>query len=504
MSNATNFFTTILRYPEKDVPEDYLRKVLAVNTSCGGYALQTKNEKGEPHLISDTMDTAVELGAVQELLSKYPDGHILLTFGKVDKVEGDLQPANLEVEGFPYPLLSFALEGDFPSMVEAGLSEEAKFAKTVIFPNLNKFLKYSGGDLDKFIAELKDPTFTDSLMARIGDRGTFCFLPPVGDPIWLGKNKLGSAFPWGMVSHTYGYAEKPMAAPAAKEEVKKSGWWGAPKAKGPSVPVAEEKVETKPAVQEPPVPEVPQHVEAPPKPDTKITPPPATPAEPPKEAPKGSWQQVPTGLSKDNRKKFIRRVTNCGANLPDKWNVDPFWYFQPEYEQAPVDLNRLKEKFEKKDEGPKDMRSSEPPKKVEGSYPQRGSDVAEVSAMVLSADEKSSAETAMLGIFDRQGKNIPSPTDILNMVKSYPTFTKQFGIKMEQIHSWLPADLEAFAKKEGKAFFHLTLELIRRDAEHVAKLKDTAPGTGVVVPETPVADEPKKVANAGWSSWGKK
>ena len=145
--------TTIIinRNPDSDIPEDYLRKVLGECNSCGGYAVQTK----DGGLVSDTMDTGVQLDAVQELLKGYASDRVLLVFSKLEKVKDEfLQPFNLMSPDGETPLLSFALEGDFPSLAEAGITPEANFAKKVLLPNLNKFLKYSDGDFDKFMAEL--------------------------------------------------------------------------------------------------------------------------------------------------------------------------------------------------------------------------------------------------------------------------------------------------------------------------------------------------------------
>ena len=338
----TNKTIIILREPNVQPPEAYLRKVLAACPNGGGYSVQSKDDKGQPELITDNMDVAPSLDDVQELLKAYSSHRILLAFSKLDKVdEKFLQPFHVALDGDDV-LLSFGIDGTFPTMIEAGSTEESLLAQRVMFPNIQKLIKYSAGDLDKFLAELRDPTFVDMVMSRIGDRGAFCFLPPIGEAIWLGKNTLGSTFPWGQTSDTLGYTETPVQAQAAKADVKK-GWWG--KNKGPEVPVAQG---DSPAPAEPVAPPPgpgPVNLPAPAQPDTRIVAPPAEP-------PKGKWEAIPKGLSKDQRKKMIRRVTNCGSVLPDKWNEDPFYYFVPEYAQD-EQLKRLAE-------GPKDMRAAGP------------------------------------------------------------------------------------------------------------------------------------------------
>lgn len=491
MSNA-NKTVLIERFPDKEAPEAYLRKVLKEFPSCGGYAVQTI-EKGAPLLVSDRMDTGAELEAVQALLKGYASSRVLLTFSKLDKVdETNLQPYDFSMPGDVTPLMCFGIEGEFPTLVEAGISQETNFAKKVIIPNFNKFLKLSEGDLAKFIAEIKDPTFIDSLMARIGDRGVFCFLPPAGDAIWLGKNKLGSTYPWGQVSMFLDYVEQPAAAATAAAE-KKGGWWSV----GPKAPVAQESPPPSPAPAKPPLglPDA--------KPDTKIDPPPATPsADPP--PPSGHWEVLPKGLSNKDRKSFIRRVTGCGNNLPEGSELPGWKYWVVDYPAKAKTLEALAEKM-KTDTGPLDMRSNVPPKIV---APTRGSEVVtEANSLVLTNDEATAAETTIVKILDRQGKEIPNPLDIQKMEQKYPKFTKRFGVTSEQIDTWLPADVEAFAKAHGKAFFHLFLEMRREKIDAKATLamlssKHLSPTEVHTVAKEELAPE-KKVAAGGWGNWGK-
>lgn len=438
MSNKT---IILLREPNVQPPEAYLRKVLAECPNGGGYSVQSKDDKGQPELITDNMDVAPTLDDVQDLLKGYASHRVLLAFNKLDKVDDKfLQPFHVALDGDDV-LMSFAIDGHFPSMVEAGSTEESLLAQRVMFPNIQKLIKYSAGDLDKFLAELRDPTFVDMVMSRIGDRGAFCFLPPVGEAIWLGKNTLGSTFTWGQTSDTLGHTETP-AQGAAKADVKK-GWWG--KSKGPEVPVV--KAESLPAA-EPAAPSPgPLNVPAAPQPDTRITPP-----APPTEAPKGKWEAIPRGLSKDQRKKMIRRVTNCGSVLPDKWADDPFYYFVPEYPQD----ERLKQLAGE----PRDMRANEP-------APSSGHEVRdlreETAVFMMTKEELSETEAIILKIMDRQGKDIPNPLEAQKREAKYPKFSDKFGLKIEQTHQWDARDLRLLSPK---ALFHYALELRRRDIEH--------------------------------------
>jgi hypothetical protein len=353
-------------------------------------------------------------------------------------------------------------------MVEAGWTEEALLAQRVMFPNLQKLIKFSGGDLDKFVAELRDPAFVEMVMSRIGDRGEFCFLPPVGDPIWLGKNKAGSTFPWGRTSDTLGYTEAAASPEATAKDVKK-GWWG--KSKGPEVPVAQADVKpaAEPAALSPTPGPGPVNIPEVPVPDTRIV------APLPTEPPKGKWETIPKGLSRDQRKKLIRRVTNCGQVLPDNWDKDPFHYFVAEYLQD-EGLKRLAE--------PKDMKSTAP-------SPSSGSEVRELreetAMFVMSKEELSETEAAILKIMDRQGKEVPNPLEAQKRESKYPTFSSKFGIKLDDIHQWDARDLKLLSPK---AMFHLTLELRRRDIERATSavplksVETPAPAASSAAPTT--------------------
>lgn len=488
---------SILRNPGATLPVDYLKKVLAAYNSAGGYAVQAMKDK-VPVVVSDRMDTGADFEAVQLLLDQYNDTRVLLHFLKTDKViESHLQPFDFRMPGDLEPLMSYTLEGTFPTMEEAGIDTTVNFAKRVIIPNFNKFLKLSEGDLQKFIAEIKDETFVDSLMARIGDRATFCFLPPTGDAIWLGKDKQGSTFPWGQVSDTLGYTETPTKKVEEPVTGKKTGWF-TPK---PKLPVAELPIEAKPAEAIPPVPLDIPGPDA--KPDTRID---APAAKPPtseelaaRPAPKGVWKTIPRGMSKDQRKKLIRRVTNCGNDLPENWNSDEFTYFETEYERAPrtqIEDAMISAQV-RKDQTPKDMRSNVAPRLV-----------TEAGDMVLSAEEKSEAESFMLKTMDRGGKEIPNPLDIQKALSKTTSFTKQFGISLDVTKKWLPEDIVAFSKANPKAFTHLYVETVLKlieTEEALAAIGNKHVDSKPVASGTPAITEPlKKVANSGWNQWGKK
>lgn len=429
----TNKTIILVREPNVEVPEAYLRKVLAACPSGGGYAVQSVNAQGHPELITDNTDSGNDLDGVQELLKGYASHRILLAFNKLEKLdEKFLQPFHVALDGDDV-LLSFGIDGSFPTMVEAGSTEESLLAQRVMFPNIQKLIKYSGGDLDKFLAELRDPTFVDMVMSRIGDRGAFCFLPPTGEPIWLGKNTKGSVFPWGQTSDTIGYTEAPAKVEAAATDVKK-GWWG--KSKGPSVPVAQDPVKMEPAA-----PAAPPPIEAPAV--DPLNPAPSAP-------PPGHYETVPKGLSKDQRKKLIRRVTNCGSVLPDNWNKDPFYYWVAEY---PKD-EQLVALAKRNSEEPKDMRQAAP--KPVLALPKSGG---EIDVLMMSKEERDGIETHILNVLGYNAKHTTTPVEIQKAESSYPPFTKEFGIDWETMNGWTPKQLRLLG---SKGLIHYALEARRK------------------------------------------
>lgn len=481
MANKT---IIIVREPNVDVPEAYLRKVLAACPSGGGYAIQSTHKDGHSELITDNMDTAVQLSDVQDLLKSAASHRILLAFNKLEKVDVKfLQPFHVAIDGDDV-LLSFGIDGHFPTMVEAGTTEESLLAHRVMFPNIQQLIKLSGGDLDRFIAELRGPIFTEMAMSRIGDRGAYCFFPPEGEPIWLGKNKAGSVFPWGQTSDTLGYTEVPATVATAAAAGKKKGWWGV--GKGPEVPVAQvpvTKATTEPAAPPPVLLNLPAD-----KPDTKINPPAATPAEaapPPSTPPKGEWAKIPQGLSKDQRKKMIRRVTNCGSVLPDDWNKDPFWYWVAEY---PKDEKLVQ--LAKANAGePKDMRSKEPPKAVS---PSRGS---EVDVLMMSKEERDGIETHILNVLGYNAKHITMPIEIQKMESVYPPFSKEFGLDFETMNGWTPKQLRLLG---SKGLIHYALEARRK----LIELKSA--GSTSVEDAAPAATSSAASATPSKGVWGKR
>lgn len=505
MSNKT---ILIVREPDKDLPEQYIRSVVATYNSCGGYAIQAMKD-AQPILISDRMDTGASLDAVTELLKAYTAHRILLTFSSLDKVEEKfLQPFDLTMDGRDDVLMSFGIEGEFPTLVEAGITPEANFSKKIMLPNLNKFVKYSGGDLAKFMAEIRDPTFVDQIMVRIGERGVYCFFPPVGEPIWLGKNTLGSVFPWGTVSNTLGYKEEaPKASGQQDVKVVKAqgnGWFDyknkEAKASGPALPVDPPPIEVQPAA--------PVGIPDPGKTDTKIDAPPAPLNDPERKdlsavpPPGGHWEYIPTGLSYKDRKNLVKRMTNCGHNMPVGWDQPNFRYWVVDYPSQAKDLPELKERLEqqKKDNTPKDMRHAEPRPVVKSG----GQIAAEANLMVLTRDEKERSNASIIKITDRHGKEIPSPIDIQKAESKYPQWSGQFGVDAKRPDAWLPEDLAFYMQENGKGGFHMLLEYRRRAinaelalAAHTPKTVDTK--TPDV--EVSVTDAEKKTGTGGWGNW---
>lgn len=507
---SKNHSTLIHRYPGKNVPEEQLRAVLKARPSAGGYAVQAM-ENGEPILIVDHMNVGVELEAVQEILDtpEYKDSHFMLAFHQFDKFsEDDMQPHSYVVDGDSVDL-AVGIEGDIPTMIEGDVHPETKLFKTVILPNLNKFRKYSAGDLKAFMDELNDPTFKDMIMARIGVRGYLCFLPPVGEPVWFGKEKFGSSFPWGQVSNTHGYVETPATQTVAVSE-KRVGWFS--KNKGPTLPVAQEPAPTTPAEAKPPL-GLPE-----PKPDTKIDTPSATPVLSQPEGTvvdlpgglKGVWKTLSPGLSTKDRKAVVRRVTNCGSILPEGFDKPGWTYLEIQYPSRARDLPDLKEKLEQqqRDKPVADAGTKLSGGPTAGMSPTRGSEVVhEANIMVLTAEELSAAETSLLKIMDRQGKEIPPALELQKLETKYPKFTGKFGMTLGQINNSLPEDVAGFFKENGKASFHLYLETrgaLREAEAALAAIGDNhTKGVETLVIAKDELKPEKKTGTGGWGNWKK-
>lgn len=435
----------IVREPKVDIPEAFLRKVIKEFPNGGGYAVQKDGE-----LVTDHSDTGATLSDVQDLMKSAASYRILFAFNKLETMkEHMLQPFNVAIDGDD-TVISFGIDGHFPSMVEAGHTEESLLAQRVMFPNIQKRVQYSGGDLDKFVAELRDPTFVDMVMSRIGDRGSFVFLPPVGEAIWLGKNKAGSTYPWGQVSNTLGYTETPATSEVTPKAEAKKGWWG--KSKGPEVPVAQDQPTPKvePAAPAAPSPG-PLNIPAA-EPDTKVKPPEVTPAALPKEAPAGHWETIPKGLSNDQRKKLIRRVTNCGSVLPENWRVDPFPYWVVDYPKDPkmVDLAH--------------KASTMRAETAATPAPKSGKEIAVQKGMgdplMLTKEEMTAIEEHILRVLGKISKTPPDLLEIQKSEEKYAKFSQQFGVKLDLLHNWTPADIRLLGPK---GLFHYVLELRRNE-----------------------------------------
>lgn len=433
------------------VPSDFIENILKSCQGASGYAVQAINDDGEtPELVTDVLDrspTVEEVNDLQKAYQKYP---IMFWFGQGEFSTESLQPFALHMD--EHPFIAYCIEGDFPRYAKPGEpeTEEYYLHHDLITPSIMKAFKYSVNaegdpDLEKFDAELRDPTVTQNLLNTIAHRGAINFVPLTGEMISIGKNELGGEYEWGFTSNKFGYGD--VASPVTKPEAsKKTGWWGKKAAAtAPEAPV--ENTEKPPII-------VNQPADTPPETETKV---------------EGYYETltIPTNLGAKDKKIWIRKVTGA-SDLPTGWRqMKSIQVFRAG--PKPADVKTV---LEKKQEPVKDLKdigkarehTAETKTPAEATKPKTGMDVAsssEVFRNTLTKSEKEKLETDLIRFMDYKSDTIPNPQEIQRIEAKYGSFSKQTGVTVNDAAQWHPDKVFELVREYPKAAYLLLREALR-------------------------------------------
>lgn len=435
------------------IPAAFIEEVLKKNQGAAGYAVQAINEDDAetPELITDTLDRSPTLEEVNELQRAYQKYPVMFWFGNGQFSTESLQPFALHMND--YPFIAYCIEGDFPRYAKPGdpETEEYHLHHELITPSIMKAFKYSVNaegepDLEKFDAELRDPTVAQNLMNTVAHRGVFNFVPLTGEMISIGKNELGAEYDWGFTSNKFDFGE---ASASQTTTPAKKGWWsrGKQEPKGSMKP--EEKTAEAPKESEKPPVIVNQPKETPPETETKVE----------------GWYEtvtIPTNLGAKDKKIWIRKTTGK-SDLPEGWrNMKSIQVFRT----GPKPEVKTETKPEEKKEPVKDLKDlgkAVSEKKTE-EPPKTGMDVAknsEVFRNTLTKSEKEKLETDILRYMDYTSGSIPNPQEIQRIEAKYGSFSKQTGVNLNDVAQWHPDKIFDLVTAYPKAAYLLIREALR-------------------------------------------
>jgi hypothetical protein len=217
MNNAT----ILQKKAGQVIPKEMIELALKNCPTVSGFAV--RDGDGISYEFSDKATSADSIMKLQDAVKDHP---LFLYFGNFTNgfdIKKDIQPFCLKAG--EDVVVAYFIEGDFNKFSDpkSERTDEANLSSTLVDLMLAEMFENVEGDTGKFTAKLHSPLFKAQLMATIGHRGLFAFLPPVGDPIVFGQNELGGEFEWGNTSQLWGFgkvAEK--KAPIIEQTVEKA------------------------------------------------------------------------------------------------------------------------------------------------------------------------------------------------------------------------------------------------------------------------------------------
>lgn len=216
-----NSATIVVKKPGLFVPESLLSTVSTRCPTAFGFA---GREKGILRCeIADTPISVEELGKLQEA---FKDEHLVMYFANFPKavIPDDVQPWSVRVpdENGEHIVMLFG-EGDFGSYsgMNGDHTDASNAFDEVVFPRLSRAMNDADQNVDRFFDELRKPNFQKTLTNAFKDRGYFVLFPVKGDPICFGNVPNGLLDqPWGLVSNAHGWTPPVAKAPETIAEPK--------------------------------------------------------------------------------------------------------------------------------------------------------------------------------------------------------------------------------------------------------------------------------------------
>jgi hypothetical protein len=479
MTLATNQPQTIIRKKAGHLMDkEYLETALRKCPTVSGYAIRDVTD-GVTTLETDQSDHSATIEGLMGVNAQIKDYDAVfylanITQNGLTNVKDNVQPFEFITRDADKPddpgsvIVSFFVEGDLPKHSDpaSGHTDEYNFAEDVIFPLLQEIMEDAEGDIGKFIAKLHKPSFEKTLMAYVGHRAAFVFLPLEGDAIEFGKNALGTTLEWGTVSQQLGYGDADQEpAPITKTAAvvaavkKKFDPFGKKGAVAPAVSTDDKGI---------------HHVGATTIVDVKKDPIKAI-AESGKNSTVGPKGKIgvspPKGLEGTARNHWIRLFNN--NKLPDNHlRKDLVIWVDPDmapFAQRPattiLEVKNLSDEIRtgNKPSAPKDMKDIGPAMK------QAQAEIAKANTSpadyIPTLDDKEMTEATgiLAGFIDRD--KVPSFLEIQKMEAPWPVFSEKMGIPFADTLRWRVGDELKAVFKGNKIALLLFLEMRRKYIE---------------------------------------
>lgn len=204
------------------IPDAYWNKVLETKPIAFGMAL-VENGTLQSFKVNDVVP---DLKVIQEAQESFKDYSTAFSFigSAGSPTEEDMSPYIIltkQLDGKDTPLLMAMLDGDFNAYAKSGSTHPPEFflANGELREEISYiYNKIAGGNIDKLMGELDDPTVKKRLINMSVPHGTILLLANTGEFKVLDKDDKSKKFDGWWTSDTLGYTE---ATAEVMEEPKK-------------------------------------------------------------------------------------------------------------------------------------------------------------------------------------------------------------------------------------------------------------------------------------------
>lgn len=207
----------VVKNQGKQVPDQFLEKVLEKYPSCYGVAFATEGDV----LVDRTRGTLTLEDLKDQLENILKDHTVTMFFGEFpnDFNDDDIMPMVL-LGTNESPLLISFVEGDFSAykQEESKHSDQFFFTHKVLIPQAKQIYDLTEGNWDKVMGALQQD-HTKRMLLNGVDAGCITLLDHRGELVSHVAGTESAKFDWGFTSQTLGYKEG--TYPEKKEESKK-------------------------------------------------------------------------------------------------------------------------------------------------------------------------------------------------------------------------------------------------------------------------------------------
>jgi len=233
----------IRRNANKTIPSAYLDLALKENPTAWGVSFA-----GEEGLMVNCGEKP-DAELINETCKEFPDKDLIFYLCNSDggiNME-DVSPFSI-IEEQDQPRLIAFVDGNFPGHVKKESSHPGEFFffNEYLRPKFLAMAEMCDNDVNKLMAQIAKPVFKKEMLLGAVSRGYVTLVAGNGKILSFAQGDTASEYPWGWVSHNYGYAMGPPKKEEPKAE-KRSMFPSKSTVREPAPAAAKKPVDTPPA-----------------------------------------------------------------------------------------------------------------------------------------------------------------------------------------------------------------------------------------------------------------